>query len=512
MMNNRNMYRVPVLLLGLCLLLSGCGGGGKSGEDATATSMRLRKTEGEVQVSDDQDKNLEAKADLALYDGYGVETEKKSYGWVELDSVKLLKMDELSRIGIEKEGGDLKVRLRDGNLFFHVAEPLKSDESMEIRTSTMAIGIRGTCGWVEASKDGATKVSILEGKVECTAGDKSAFVSAGEMAYIDGNGEIAARKFDVSVIPAFVLDEAKENDALDDMIKGLPKQGGDDAAANPAAGQGANAEDTPNNNQEVNAETDPNANPEGETDPNANPEAEAAPNANPEAEAGPNAAPAANTNAAQANSPVGENPIAVPGENGWTCYYYRTVTQTVGDKATPIPPGRNSGLMERDLNQFWNPSYNVVQLWGKSGYVAEAKDAYGITYREYEQGRNKEAMKWIASFIEKNPDSLLASLAKQCGDQLVIVSQGGEGGDLIVGNANGNNRENIIDTQQWIEYDGSGGTWFVVDSEPEDCLYFAISSWMFTDIEGGSAGSEQMCHRYLEKLDKAGLPSIHFSR
>ena len=200
------IHHMMPLILALLFLLSGCGG-------ATATSMRLRKIEGEVQVSDGKDKSVEAREDLALYSGYAVGTEAKSYSWIDLDSAKLIKMDESSQVGIEKDGGNLKLQLESGTLFFDIAKPLEDNESMEIRTSTLGIGIRGTCGWVDASADGTTKVYILLGKVECTAGEKSAFVSAGEMAYIDEDGEIVVRRFDSYAIPPFVDAELGQDEA-----------------------------------------------------------------------------------------------------------------------------------------------------------------------------------------------------------------------------------------------------------------------------------------------------------
>lgn len=47
----------------------------------------------------------------------------------------------------------LELYVRSGSLFFDVTEPLEEDESMDIRTSTMAVGIRGTSGWVEVEDE-----------------------------------------------------------------------------------------------------------------------------------------------------------------------------------------------------------------------------------------------------------------------------------------------------------------------------------------------------------------------
>lgn len=198
-MKNLKMY-TPILLIALSMLLAACGNG-------SATSMRLKKAEGTVQVKDNKNKDLEARADLGLYSGYGVTTKKESYAWVELDSVKLAKLDASSKIGIEKKGKDLTIQLREGNVFFNITEPLKDNETMTIRTATMAVGIRGTSGWIENPEDKSARIYLLEGKVKCDSDKKSTDVAAGEMAFVGEDGKFVVEKYDPSAIPAFVLNE-----------------------------------------------------------------------------------------------------------------------------------------------------------------------------------------------------------------------------------------------------------------------------------------------------------------
>ena len=73
---------------------------------------------------------------------------------------------------------------------------------MTIRTSTMAVGIRGTCGWV--TQDAA---ALLEGSVEVTAGEQSATISAGEMAFLTEDGKLEVRQLYIEDVPAFVAAE-----------------------------------------------------------------------------------------------------------------------------------------------------------------------------------------------------------------------------------------------------------------------------------------------------------------
>ena len=196
--------RILALTLALSLLLTACGGG------ASAATMRLRKTEGTVGVSDDGGKDVAPRDDLGLYSGYGVDTQTESYAWIDLDSVKLTKLDQDSEIAITKEGKELEIEVKSGSLFFNVTEPLADDETMDIRTSTMMVGIRGTCGWV--TQDTA---ALLEGTVEVTAGEQAVTISAGEMAVLTAEGELVVKSFYQEGIPSFVVEESLGGDILD---------------------------------------------------------------------------------------------------------------------------------------------------------------------------------------------------------------------------------------------------------------------------------------------------------
>lgn len=198
--------RILALTLALSLLLTACGGG------ASATTMRLRKAEGTVGVSDGEGKDVEPRDDLGLYSGYGVDTQTESYAWIDLDSVKLTKLDQDSEIAITKEGKKLEVEVKSGSLFFNVTEPLADDETMNIRTSTMMVGIRGTCGWV--TQDTA---ALLEGTVEVTAGEQSVTISAGEMAVLTADGTLEVQSFYQENIPAFIQDENLEETILEEV-------------------------------------------------------------------------------------------------------------------------------------------------------------------------------------------------------------------------------------------------------------------------------------------------------
>ena len=204
-----------VLVLAVCALCTACGNAAK------ATTMNLAKIDGRVNVLDEDQKELDAIEDMGLYSGYQMETKKKSYAWINLDKVKLAKMDERSDIEIWNSGKDLEIKLNDGSLYFNITEPLEDDETMNIRTSNMGVGIRGTCGWVEKNSRKRMTVYILEGAVECTVTDpdseeeETVSVSAGQIAVMSLENdeiEITVEQFRESDIPPFVMEELKEDD------------------------------------------------------------------------------------------------------------------------------------------------------------------------------------------------------------------------------------------------------------------------------------------------------------
>ena len=202
-----------VLLVGAVLLcLSGCG------NQAKATTMHLVRTEGTVGVTDEDQKDVALIDQLGLYSGYEVGTRTQSYAWIDLDDVKLTKMDADSQVEIQKTGKDLEILVNYGNLFFNVTKPLEADETMTIRTSNMMVGIRGTCGWVEVEDPDHMKIFLLEGSVSCAVADPGSgqevteTVNAGETGRLtawseEEEGSIQVEKLPYTSVPDFVLEE-----------------------------------------------------------------------------------------------------------------------------------------------------------------------------------------------------------------------------------------------------------------------------------------------------------------
>lgn len=237
MMRNR---QIVALLMAVMLLLTACG------SSASASAMSLAKAEGTVGIADGDGKSVPVAEDRSLYSGYQVGTEAKSHAWISLDDVKLVKMDEESAIELRKENRNLEIFVNSGQLFFNITEPLEEDETLDIRTSTMTVGIRGTCGWVSVLEEGHMQVCVLEGKVHCEVTDPvsgqsaEAEVSVGERAdvYIrseegeDAACEIVKSKISRADIPDFVLEEV-DLEALGTELAEEPEETGEETTEEP---------------------------------------------------------------------------------------------------------------------------------------------------------------------------------------------------------------------------------------------------------------------------------------
>ena len=134
--------------------LSACG------NKMTAIVMRLMKSEGQVVLTDEKDAEKSIMEDMNLYSGYHLKTGSASEAQVSLDDTRLATLSENSLLGFEKEKKALKLILEKGELFFNVTEKLEDDESCEVETSTMIVGIRGTSLYVNGDT-----VILTNGKI-----------------------------------------------------------------------------------------------------------------------------------------------------------------------------------------------------------------------------------------------------------------------------------------------------------------------------------------------------------
>lgn len=201
-------------------------------EEATASTMRLEKCEGTVTVKNASGKALKITEKMRLYNGYEITTSTKSYAYISLDGTKAVKLDASTKVSVTKAGKKLEILVSSGQLLFDVSEPLDSDESLEIRTSTSLTGVRGTVGYVTVTSPTESVLTILEGVTEVTTvnpvtGKASVTqVSSGQqlsslIAPEDGGETITVVVSDIAPeeIPGFVLTYVAENPEVQERIE-----------------------------------------------------------------------------------------------------------------------------------------------------------------------------------------------------------------------------------------------------------------------------------------------------
>lgn len=219
-------------MLGLCMAVVLCFALTltiPAAEDAevveSAATVQITKTEGTVSVTNAAGRAISRLTKLRLYSGYHLNTDQKSYAWIALDGERLAKADAATGLEIRKKGKALELLLQSGSVYFDIADPLEDDESLNICTSSMIIGIRGTCGWVDVVDQYTSVIHVLEGTVSCTVFDpvsgevRTIYVHGGESVTASvlpegGVQELVAVPFETDDVRGFILKELVENAAL----------------------------------------------------------------------------------------------------------------------------------------------------------------------------------------------------------------------------------------------------------------------------------------------------------
>lgn len=241
---------IALMLCALCLVAACSSKSGKNGTaegeqasgdiiavsqgyETTAVSITLSKTEGNVDVADKSGNAVEKIDGMHLHNGNRVMTNDDSLAYLTLDEVKAAKLGQLSSMEVRKETKELSLYLESGEMFFNVSKHLMADEAMNIRTSTMVTGIRGTAGFVRVIDFYTTEIYVLDGEVWVTVIDpvtgakKSAMVGAGQMAtsaVFKKNSnpservDIIIKSFSEQDVPAFVIEEVSLNAMLQGRI------------------------------------------------------------------------------------------------------------------------------------------------------------------------------------------------------------------------------------------------------------------------------------------------------
>ncbi|MBP8969599.1 MAG: FecR domain-containing protein [Lachnospiraceae bacterium] len=194
-----------------------------------ATTMRLLRIEGTVTM-EENGRMKDIRENARLKSGNAIDTSVQSLASIGLDDYKVVTLDEVSRAEFNQSGKYLNLNLRKGSLFFEVDKALADDETFEIETSTMIVGIRGTSGWVSVAGENESLI-VTDGHIHLigtnpvTGEVKEIEVSAGQRVsvYLYNDREVDSIMFELEDIterdlPDFVLARLRENPELLDRV------------------------------------------------------------------------------------------------------------------------------------------------------------------------------------------------------------------------------------------------------------------------------------------------------
>ena len=133
--------------------------------------MRLIRYDGEITLTTGSGKSLEATEDRRLTNGNILNTKTESQAWVLLDTDRVVTLMEESTASFIQKGKKLTLNLEEGRIFFDIDRSLDDDESFDICTSTMIIGVRGTSGYVDSDENGNSVIYLTTGRVDVTGLD-----------------------------------------------------------------------------------------------------------------------------------------------------------------------------------------------------------------------------------------------------------------------------------------------------------------------------------------------------
>lgn len=196
-------------------------------QDAIGSRIEIEKIDGTAYVVK-KGKKIDAKKGVKLSASESIQTAAASYVYISLDDTKVIKIDELSRVNIEKKGKKLKIVVEEGSIFFNVTEKLAEDESMSIEASTMAMSIRGTAGIVSLRRindEVNSTLTLLDGQVNVTYSDMSGadaeFILWGgeQVIHNESSKETIRDLIDVTELPGFVAVEIAGDDSLAEKMR-----------------------------------------------------------------------------------------------------------------------------------------------------------------------------------------------------------------------------------------------------------------------------------------------------
>ena len=157
----------------------------------TAATMRLLHYEGSVEIEDASGNPRAVMENARFNSGEAMKTAAASSASVGLDEGRIVTLDEKSRVEFEKKDGSVSMNLTEGKLFLDVSKKLSGNETMDIKTSTMVVGIRGTIVYVSSepvTDENALNMESVD--LKGLSPEKGSIVSISQIGVLEGTAQI----------------------------------------------------------------------------------------------------------------------------------------------------------------------------------------------------------------------------------------------------------------------------------------------------------------------------------
>lgn len=214
-MKLRNSWVAIIFLLAILPSISFA----KTNEGKT---IRLESYTGSVSIETGAEKTVKIMNKMRLFDGYTVTTAKDATAYLSIDNKKSIRLDQNTKVSIVKKDNINEIQVISGSIFFSVKEKLKDDETLDVVTPTMAIGIRGTTGTVFVKREescaqiysGRVTVKNKRGNEKTVAPGQEVRDSKSK----EKNLEVIELKRNGEEIPSFSLNEINKDKEIKQQI------------------------------------------------------------------------------------------------------------------------------------------------------------------------------------------------------------------------------------------------------------------------------------------------------
>ena len=156
-----------ILLVLLALSLAAFGAAENVQDSYDATTMRLLRHEGTVDIFDIAGEPRFLLDNVRFASGESMRTGEDGKASVGLDDSKIVTLDADTDVEFIQEADHMRLNLREGALFLDVQEKLDENAALDIQTSNLTVGIRGTLVFLSSNAgDGenpaATTLGVLK--------------------------------------------------------------------------------------------------------------------------------------------------------------------------------------------------------------------------------------------------------------------------------------------------------------------------------------------------------------